>query len=709
MATSVETLLGSEEQEQETIKIKERLTSVDKKWLKNSYLTSPKDIEDEAKGNLYWSNAHLKFTDTSLGGNFGINCKYGFTPSADVPIAGRLSNREEYNAASETLNFGMGRRYSEMFDDNDQILYLQMGDPKFQSLLSFVTHAVDYGTSVVANSGRSLMAYYAGLAVGGVIAVSAVFIAFPWWGAALFLAGAVAKAFLLNDTDFSYYRLQPAMHKYWRMVNVLATKFGVELGLLHVEALPKEADEHRIGEPTKLTSDYAEDLSTLLPDIYDADEGYFDIFAVANKTQVLMNKQLSIERKYYGDPNNTKIFTQKDKIAKQEAMKFSSYIDELFKFYKNTDWMVDDTAAPKTDNEGKVETTETSEDSNDSKDELSKSRANATVDGDGLVTVGKKAKEDNQSWWGSFFTYLDSSARHGSNFATFRVEYTGSTTETYSNSVTEVPLKDTINNVSKKARSVMFSASGGNMFGDVQESILNAGKDFLMGALESVTFGLSNVVTTLMGGGFYDIPKMWDDSSFEYQRHSFKIRLEGPYGHPVAQMQDMYIPLFMLIAAVAPQQTGKAGYTTPMLCSPFIKGILNSPLAIIDSLSIERGVSNMGYDKKGRPLAIEVSFSITDLTGYPTAPLDPGIFGPLRVALDDYSPMSRYLQLLAGRDIYTSKYIGPRTRKKWEQLRQAGYQILEPSRWGDLVGGWIGGSVVGGLVEGFQLPASQRN
>lgn len=708
MATSVQTLLG--EEDKDVIKIKERLTSIDKKWLRNSYLTNPKDIEDNARGNLYWSNAHLKFTDTSLGGNFGINCKYGFTPSADVPIAGRLKGREEYNAASESMDFGMGRRYSEMFDDNDQILYLQMGDPKFQSLLSFVTHAVDYGTSVVANTGRSLWAYYAGLVIAGGVAVYAVCVAFPWWGAALFLAGAVTKAFLLNDSDFSYYRLQPAMHKYWRMVNVMTTKFGVELGLLNVEALPKEENEHRIGEPTKLTSQYAKELSDLIPDIYSAGDGYFDVFAVANKTQVLMNKQLTLERKYYNDPNNTKTFTQADKIAKQEAMKFSSYIDELFKLYRNTDWLVDTTSAPKTDNEGKVETTETSGDvPTKSKEDLSKSRANATIDKDGEVTIGKKAKEDNQSWWGSFFTYLDSSARHGSNFATFRVEYTGSTTETFSNSVTEVPLKDTINNLSKKSRSIMFSASGGNIFGDVQESIINAGKDFLMGSLESVTFGLSNVVATLMGGGFYDIPKMWDDSSFEYQRHSFKIRLEGPYGHPIAQMQDIYIPLFMLIAAVAPQQTGKAGYTTPMLCSPFIKGILNSPLAIIDSLSIERGVSNMGYDKKGRPLAVEVSFSITDLTGYPTAPLDPGIFGPLRVALDDYSPMSRYLQLLAGRDLYTSKYLGPRTKKKWEQLRQGVIQITEPSRWGDLVGGWIGGSVLGSLVEGLALPASQRN
>lgn len=159
MASTIDTLTGTNIANKNQIEIRDRLTTVDINWLNNSYLIDLANLAPADQANAFWSNAYLKYTDTSLGGNFGINTKYGFTPSADVPIAGRLAGREEFDMASESMNFGMGRRYSEMFDDNEDLLYLEMGDPKFNSLISFVTNAVDYGTSVVANTGRSLAAY----------------------------------------------------------------------------------------------------------------------------------------------------------------------------------------------------------------------------------------------------------------------------------------------------------------------------------------------------------------------------------------------------------------------------------------------------------------------------------------------------------------------------------------------------------------------
>lgn len=719
MATVVDTLMKDPKNDKEKeVKLVEKLTEIDKIWLKNSYLINVNDLSSSAQPNAYWSNAYLKFTDTSLGGNFGINTRYGFTPSADVPIAGRLSGREEYDSMSESMNFGMGRRYSEMFDDNEQILYLEMGDPKFNSLISYITHAIDYGTSVVANTGRSLFAFYAGKAVGTVIGVIALFTVFPFWGAALFLAAkGVAMLVSLFDTNFSYYRLEPAMHKYWRMVNILTSQIGVELGFLTQESLPSEKEDPtgktktdlQIGMPMRLTSEFADEFRKIIPGLL-TDRNYFDVFAVANKTQVIANNVKTMERKYYNSPN-AKTFTYADKIAKQESMTFASYIDELFKTYGESGKIFDDATPAVTDNEGEVakKPDETAKTPETKTEEPSKSEPKRGVNVDGTVNISDKEKKEKESWSSNFFKYLDSSARHGANFATFRVEYIGAVSETWTNSTTEVPIKDTINNVSKKSRQLMFSMSGGNIVGDAQAALLNGVKDFAMGALDGITFGLSNVVTALMGGGYYDVPKMWDDSSFEYQRHTFKIRLGGPYGHPIAQLQDLYIPLFMLIAAAAPQAAGKAGYTTPMLCSPFIKGILNTPLAIIDSLTVERGVGNMGFDKRGRPLAIEVSFSITDLTSFITSPVDGGLFAPITSALDDASPMTRYIQLLAGRDLYTSKYVMPRAKLKWNKLKQGASMMTDASQVGTMMGSALGGTVFGALVEGFSLPIQQRN
>lgn len=699
--------------------VRDRMTTIDKAWLRNSYLIDMTNLGDEDKANAFWSNAYLKYTDTSLGGNFGINTKYGFTPSADVPIAGRLSGREEFDVMSETMNYGMGRRYSEMFDDNEDILFLEMGDPKFNSLISFVTNAVDYGTSVVANSGRSLAAYNAGVAVGTYLGASALFMVFPFWGAALFLGGVIITKFLTAGSDFSYYKLSPSMHKYWKAVNIMTTHMGVEMGMLTPEYLPKEANAKMLGMPMKLTSEFSEELRQLLPGIL-TDEGYFDVFAIANKTQVLINKQKTIERAYYSnffdpaaDKDGGKIFTYADKIIAADAERFTSYLDDLFKISNKFDTLLKDTTTAVTNNEGVIDKAggllkNIGDQIKTGPKVASSKEVEEHIRKGGAAITDAEAKE-KQGWLQEFADYVDSSARRGAGFATFRCEYIGSVTETFSNTVKDIPLKDNINNVSSKVKDVMFSVSGGNIISDNLDKAMKYTGDFLMGTLEGVTFGLSNLATALLGGGYFDVPKMWDDSSFEYQKHSFRMRLGGPYGHPVAQMQDMYIPLFMLICATAAQSVGKAGYTSPMLCSPFIKGKLNTPLAIIDSLTIERGVGNMGYDKRGRPLAIDVSFSITDLTSFITMPVQAGLFAGVTSALDDNSPMARYIQMLAGRDLYTSKYTFARSRLKYMKLVQGVDMIGSPAAWGTAVGQAIEGSVFGVLLNGFSLPNTQLN
>ncbi len=710
MASSIDSLLGSDTTDTNTqqVKVIDRMTTVDINWLKNSYLIDLANLAPEDQANAFWSNAYLKYTDTSLGGNFGINTKYGFTPSADVPIAGRLSGREEFDIMSESMNYGMGRRYSEMFDDNEDILFLEMGDPKFNSLISFVTNAVDYGTSVVANTGRSLAAYYAGRAVGGYIAVSALFMAFPVWGAALFLGGVFVTKFLSAGRDFSYYKLSPSMYKYWRAVNTLTSQMGIELGILTPEFMPTDAKEKVLGMPIKVTSEFADDIRKQIPGLLTEDY-YIDVFAVANRTQVLANQQKTLEREYYNG-DGSKTFTYADKLIKQEATSFSSYLDELLKFYSYTGKVYDGTKPPQSNNDGVISAVTTGLGSlyTGLTNQLSQG-GKSTINPDGTVPITEGELKEKSSWLEELALYVDSSARHGASYATFRLEYVGAVSETFTNSTKDVPLKDQINNVSSKVRDVMFSVSGGNIISDNLDKAVKYTGDFLMGAVESVTFGLSNLATALLGGGYFDVPKMWDDSTFEYQKHTFKMRLGGPYGNPVSMLQDMYIPLFMLISATAAQSVGKAGYTSPMLCSAFIKGKLNTPLAIIDSLTIERGVSNMGYDKYGRPLAIDVSFSVMDLTSFTTIPVDAGIFGGITSALDDNNPMNRYIQMLAGRSIYASKYTAPRAKLKYMKARQAVNMLTDPSAWGTAIGESIGNSIVGSLLNGYSLPKTQLN
>lgn len=688
----------------------EPLTKIDRNWLKNSYLINVNDLAEDDQPNMYWSNAYLKFVDTSLGGNFGINTKYGFTPSADVPIAGRLAGREEYDSLSETMNFGMGRRYSDMFDDNEQILYIELGDARFNSMISYVVNAIDYGTSVVANTGRSLAAYYAGKAIGTIIGVTALFMAFPIYGAALFLAFAGAMWFMSLGSDFKYYYMKSSMHKYWKAVNIMATTLGVEMGLLPPSFQPKAENSTDLGMPMKITTEFSEEINNHIPGLI-AKEGYIDVFAVANKTQVLINAQKSIEREYYNqageDGELPKVFTYADKIASIEARSFASYIDELFKLGPKVDLTVDDTATEQTDNKGAIEAIE---DKQEEAKTISRPKPKSVINEDESITLSPKEVEEKKTWWNSFFEYTNASARHGANFASFRVEYTGAVSESFSNSVGEIPIKDTINSVSSKARQVMFSAAGGNILGDTFKKVMDTTVDALAGAISGVTFGLGDsLLAALMGGGYYDVPKMWTDSSFEYQKHTFKMRLTGPYGHPLSLMQDIGLPVVMLICAIASQSVGKAGYTSPMLCSPFIKGIMNPEMAIMDSLTIERGTGNMAFDKNWRPLSVDVSFSFIDLSGLVTMPVQAGLLAPIRAALDDSSPTSRYMQLFAGRDLYTTKYAMPKAKLRYMKLKQNVDMMTNPSYWGTMVGTSLSNGVFGAMVEGYSLPRGQKN
>ena len=685
-------------------KINDPLTVLDKQWLKNSYLLSLDDLGETEQPNAFWSNAYLKYTDTSLGGNFGINTKYGYTPTADIPIPGRMSGREEVDAISETLNFGMGRLYSEVHDDNDQILFLEFGDPKFNSFISYITNAIDYGTSVVANTGRSLSAYYVGKAAGTIVGVSAVFMAFPLWGAALFLAGVAVTSFVTMGSDFTYYRLGPSMYKYWSIVNTLASQFGIELGIFTPEFTTSEKNENKLGMPVKITSEFMDDLKELIPGIV-TDENYIDVFAVANKTQLMYNMQKSLEREYYNS-DGSKVFTYADKIAKQDAKSFSSYLDELFKVFKDTS-VLQDTNKVTTDNQGAIE--KLTGDNPTSAVVGDSTTPTNSINDDGTVNVSTEGKTEKSTWLNEFSKYVDASARFGASYATFRVEYLGSATDTFNTEVKDVPLKDTINQVGKKVKDLKFSASGGNIIGDSVDTVMNYAKDFMMGAIEGITFNLSSVIPAIMGGAFYDIPQMAGDSSFQVQKHTFRMRLGGPYGDDFSLLQDIFIPISMLLAGACPQATGKASYTSPMLCSAFVKGQLNGHLGVIDSLSITRGVSSLGYNKRGKTLAADITFTYTDFSNIVTAPVSAGIFSGISAALDDSSPMSRYIQTLAARDFYTSKYTAPKLRLKYMKLKQGIDMITNPSAIGTAAGQVVGGSPIGGLLQGFSLPYSQLN
>ncbi len=660
---------------------------IDSKWVNTRFMISDDELDNATDVKYrYWSTADDKFTDTSLGGNIAINSRPQFTPYADIPSPGRVASRNEVTVNGRTGNNGMGRYYSEAIDDNSELVYLSFGIPRFNSIFDFFSKSVDYVDSVIANTGRSPIGYRAGQ-LGGAIAM---LVAFPVITLSIWFTKTVV-GFLTGHGSFNYYYMEETMHTYWGSVNTIVTQMATELGLLIPELLDKDASQtNKIGSNYKFNQDAINNLKALMPGII-SKENYIDVFAIATRAQTMANEQMLRDRALFeskqpqvdgifgylkrkfssdgsGDPGSTTI------NAIDSAISFETFIkkfttDTTLPFAKEVDGSVDmntDTAKPDTN------TKITSDDIKNArflKDE--NGRYNNNADTSNLLKFAKA---------------IDSGIKEGGAYAVFKVDYSGSVSESFSNSVGEIGTSGALKSLAKKSRDVKFNLSGGNVLGDTVSSIAGYVKDTVAGALDSVTFGASNVVQTLLGGGYIDIPKKWDDSSYTPPSVNYRMQLVSPYANQISQLQNIYIPLALLLAGAMPQATGRASYTSPYLCKLFNKGKQKIDLGMITSLTITRGTSNLAFNKFKQALAIDVSFTVTDFSNILSAPVPSSIFQTFSPELQDDTPFSKYISVICSRDLLTSKYAVPKAKINLSRKIMNIEQTFSPNSWGLLAG-----------------------
>lgn len=632
---------------------------LDKDWVKHAFSVSDTELSEPADIiNRYWSSASAKFTDTRLGANIGINAKPQFTRYSDIRVRGRLAGRNEVTLGATKGNFGMGRYYSEAIDDPSQTIYMRFGVPQFNSLTNFLTRAFDSEQTVMARTGRAPSIFYdLGKAAGTLVPV----IAFPAISLTI-IFGKVINSFFTRPTS-KFYTLKPTMHLYWSAVNMLANTLAINMGIL--PKIMGSDDSQKIGQPFKLDQEYLTAIHNVLPDIFSKDN-YFDIYALANKAQRLANQLFvnDFEQLNKGSSTDYTGYVKKDLSGKGAH---STYISDqnnkaslsarinnmlMFGYYK----------------------------SEDAKD---KAEVDPRIDPDS--TEGNERKDN--SWFQEFTNHFDSEFRDGSEFAVFKVEHTGPVSESFTNSTAESALSQKMNDVSSQFRQARFSLADGNIIGGVGEAIggiLGGAKDVVMGALDGATFGFSNLIAGLAGSGYMDIPNNWQSSSASLPRSSYTIKLISPYNNPISRMQNIIIPLSMLLAGTLPLSTGKQSYTSPFLCQIFDRGRSQKRLAIIESLSITRGTSNLPFDLRGNALAIDVSFTVVDLSSIMHMPLSTGKLLQTDMTLDEDNILADYLAVLAGQDIYTQIYPMPKAKLTVAKKIMQVNKLTSPAYWSSL-------------------------
>lgn len=683
----------------------------DSKWVRGMFGLSP-FVRGERMEGRYSTSADYKFSDTTLGGNAALNSLYQFTKYADLPSAGLLAQPLSKIGSSSWLqndkNTGstrMGRVYSEIFDDNANLLYMRFGQPKYTGMLAFLTNVYDLDAARLAKFGEYSLAFRAGQ-VGGLWAM---FFVVPWQVLIPVILVAKTLTHFLNSKPSKYYYLNPRQDLYLQAVQNMVDQQAIHWKMIPI-AEPFGMDRITDVSETDMKQTM-EQISKGLPDIWKSNHK-IDVFKLVTRYQTLANYQHQMISEITdnaikkGQDSNAAIMQHINNCKAQqkipgappvEKFKMKNFMDAYSKnkFYGAVTTAEEDAKWEAEKAQGQAEAagiiataaaggeTDTSGlGAGGTTADMSQTQMGSggvKYDADGYVngkaeTEREAAKREGTGFWSkagdSVMDFTKnvaeqgaSEARDGAQWIVFRVEGKNSVSESFNNSTSIPEVSSAVNGFAATARTIDFNTSGGNTGIDLVDAALKGAKDFAAGAVSSLHLtGLLAVA----GGSIIDFPEKYDSSSASFSSQSYTIRLGGPYGNVFSLFQDIAIPLCFILAGALPLSTGKQSYISPFLVEAYCPGRQVTRLGIIDSVSITRGVGNMPWRPDGKAMAVDVTFNIKDLSTIVHMPLvrDIGIF-------DESSKFSDYMALLGGATLQDMTYALNRATLNFNMWRQS--------------------------------------
>ena len=555
----------------------------DNSWVRQSFLLPERAIDSIDHVRRIQTTADYKYTDTSLGGNFALNALPQFTANADI----RRFNFYKGNTGADNSDHirpgvGMGRFYSEVIDDNAQLIHIRAGVPKFNSLTRFFGNFYSVEASTLARTGRSTSIFFDLGKVAGAVATVPLQV--------VLLTGKVLRFFLERPAS-RYYYLKPAMPLYWNAVTSIVNGIAVNMGVIpRIGGGPDDP----LNEGINWTAGQIAAIRKTLPDVIRSDGG-IDIVSVSTRAQRLANAFNEGLEKAMGD------------AAATTALGRSIAINNYLKGFNPTD------------------------------------HAKAPMDGKTYLALymeggvdGELKKEDTdqlqenvvqeQSYLDKMAAFYEAERKQGSDYVTFRVDTTGSSTESFSSSAKGSGIAEKINSQSSTSRAARFNLADGNIgslggVGTAIGKVLESAKDFASGIGQSLEI---SGIAALAGSAFVDIPDVWDSSTADVARSTFTIPLRAPYGHNYSRLQNLIIPMAALLALALPLSTGKQSYTSPFLVELYNQGRTQIRMGMVESLTFTRGVGETGWLKGGRFMGVDCNITIIDLSKVVHMPINPG-------------------------------------------------------------------------------------
>jgi len=673
----------------------------DNQWIRQSFLVNSDSLESDDIIKRTFTTASLKFTDSALGGNFAINPPPQFTATADMNVKGVFST-----------GYGMGRYYSEAIDDNAQVIHMRFGVPQFNSLTTFFTGFYDSPAGQLARTGRSSDVFYMlGVAAGFIVSI------ISWKLLAVHLIGDAVR-FALQKPSSKFYYLKPTMPLYWNAVTTMVNQIAVNKGIV-----PRIGDNDIQGFGQKelngnyeFGSDAVMKLHEMIPEVIN-ENGGIDVYAMSTRAQRLARKRMKImQKKLNADGLD---FDYKTKITEIMNEALTDTAPRSFLTYLKN-WIITEPSK----SVSQVANPGTGETSNASSSTTNDPNAPAAKNNETPNPPDENFSR-NESAWGGFFEFARAELDDGGAFASFRVNSTGQINESFSNSVIESELSNKINGMSASARSTNFDFANGNIsdgvIGKAVGAVISGVKDFVAGVGKGLEI---SGLATLNGAAFVDIPKHWHSSSASLPRANYTINLVSPYGNPISQMFNLYVPLTMLLAGALPLSTGKQSYTSPFLVELYDQGRCQTRLGMIDSISITRGTGNLGFDNAGHAMGIDVTFSVIDMSSIMHMPITQyfrfknmmiaagdavggeagaAAMAGLTGAFDDDTVFSDYMAVLSSIGLQDQIYSYRKLKLQLTNRIQAFKSWTSPAHFASFAGDTVPGRLLSALYKGTAI------
>ena len=513
-----------------------------------------------------------KCRDTSIGGNDAINCYPQFNETDDVA--------EHPFLVTNSGTIGMGRVYSEVYDDQQQIMYLTFGIPRYNSITNFYGKAVVQTLAQLMNSGTSSGGI--GRLIDTAINVFVSVPALPLVFISNILAGSVTGVPLTK-----YYEFTSSMPLYYRCVNSMINHLTINLGI------SKDAFFAQSQTPASATMGGATDDQ---------------LVAGSNATNGGTPTQ--------GLPDLFKNFGFDIYRIMLKKFTYDKTITNIQSVQSSDDALIESAAVP-------------------------------------IIA-------DDENYAQDFLTAFEASLYDAALYVGFRIEKGVDTSESFSNETGESSIAQQVNQKAQQAREAKYSVAGGNIDGSsgFLSSAISAIGGVLSGIADSI--GGTSIDSVLAGAGNIDFPDIWKSSSFSKSYH-FNMSLRSPYGDTYSILQNLYIPLCLLLGGALPRGIGSAAYTSPFVCRAYCKGMFAVPLGMITSMTVKRGADQFGWTTSKLPTCIDISFEIKDLSPSMYLALgDNGTWADIKNVFSANSSFQEYLMTLSG--------MGLRDRLQW--LRQ---------------------------------------